>query len=73
MDHRMSVEEVREARQKLLDDFARFGLSEPEVYEYAETWSLRPLERAKFQTLTDYDWILSVVEEHRQSSEPAAA
>lgn len=59
-NHYMTVDEIRKARAELLDELARRGLDEDSVYEHAHSWQLRPDERALFQKISDYDWILSL-------------
>lgn len=70
--HYLTVKEVRAERQKLLDELNRLGVPEDDVYDYARTWSLRPNERALFQKITDYDWILSVAEDQGHRRDTAA-
>lgn len=71
--HYLTVEEVQAERQKLLDELSHLGISEEAVYEYAQTWSLRPHERTLFQKVTDYDWILSVAEDQGYKQDTVAA
>ena len=70
--HYLTVEEVRAERQKLLDELNSLGVPEDDLYEYAQTWSLRPNERTLFQKITDYDWILGVAEDEEHRPDTAA-
>ncbi len=58
--HYLTLEEVRQERERLLGELVAQGLSEAEVYQYASEWRLRPQERAIFQKISDYDWILEM-------------
>lgn len=60
MSHYMTLDEIRNERAALLRQLEARGLSEDEVYEHAASWRLRPDERAIFQRISDFDWMLSV-------------
>lgn len=60
VSHYMTLDEIRNERANLLRELEGRGLSEEEVYEYAESWRLRAEERAIFQRISDFDWMLSV-------------
>lgn len=70
--HYMTLEEIRNERTVLLRELEARGLSEEEVYEHAESWRLRPDERAIFQKISDYDWMLSVGKRNSSGHDVAA-
>ncbi|WP_460682094.1 hypothetical protein [Nesterenkonia populi] len=71
--HYLTPDQLHDERSKLLGALKQMGISEQQLYSYAASWRLRPEERAIFQKISDYDWLIRMADEQDDDQQPMAA